>query len=156
MPALHETDLHAQLREHARKFAAEEIAPHARAWEAAGIFPRELYARMGAQGMLGLGYDEAVGGAGGDLSHILAGQEELILHGKCVGAVVGVGTHRIALPPIIRHGTPAQIDRFVRPTLRGETIAALAITEPDGGSDVASLRTRARREGEHFIVDGAK
>ena len=156
MAALFETEVHAALRAQARRFAQEELAPHARAWEEAGLFPRELYGRFAELGLLGVGYAEEVGGSGGDISHVLAVQEELVIHGKSVGTVVGIGSHGIALPPIVRHGTAAQIDRFVRPVLRGEKIAALAITEPSGGSDVANLQTRARREGDHYVLDGAK
>jgi acyl-CoA dehydrogenase len=154
--SLFEDDTHAQLREQARKFAAKRIAPNAHAWEEAEEFPRELYREFAEIGLLGVGYPEAVGGAGGDVSHTLAVAEEAILHGKSVGTIVGLGSHGIALPPIVRTGTPAQIDRFVRPTLRGETIAALAITEPSGGSDVARLRTKAVRDGDHYVIDGAK
>ncbi len=156
LPPLHEDDTHQQLRAQARRFAAQEIAPHAHAWEEREEFPRELYGKMAAAGLLGVGYPESAGGAGGDLSHVLAIAEELVLHGKSVGTVVGIGSHGIALPPIVRAGTPEQIRRFVEPTLRGETIAALAITEPSGGSDVAGLKTRARRDGDFYVVDGAK
>ncbi len=153
---LFENETHAQLREQARRFAQREIAPHAHAWEEAREFPRALYGTFAAAGLLGIGYPEEVGGGGGDLSHVLAVAEELVIHGRSVGTVVGVGSHGIALPPILRAGTPAQIRRFVEPVLRGEKIAALAITEPGGGSDVASLRTRARRDGDSYVVDGAK
>jgi acyl-CoA dehydrogenase len=155
-PGLFEDETHASLREQARRFAKTEIAPHAHTWEEAEEFPRALYGKLAAAGLLAVGYPENVGGNGGDVAHVMAVAEELVLHGKSVGTVVGLGSHGIALPPIVRGGTPEQIDRFVRPTLRGETIAALAITEPGGGSDVASLRTRARRDGDHYIVDGAK
>ena len=156
MPALYETDVHAALRLQARRFAELEIAPHANAWEENEEFPVALYARAAEAGILGIGYAESVGGGGGDLSHVMAGQGELVLYGKSVGSVVGMGSHRIALPPIVRHGTPDQIDRFVRPTLQGKKIAALAITEPGGGSDVAALTTRARRDGSDFVVNGTK
>ncbi len=156
LPPLHEDETHAQLREQARRFAAKEIAPNAHAWEEAEEFPRELYGKMAAAGLLGIGYPEEHGGGGGEVTHVLAVAEELVLAGRSVGTVVGLGSHGIALPPILRSGTPAQIERFVRPALRGETIAALAITEPGGGSDVAGLKTRARRDGDHYIVDGAK
>lgn len=156
MAALFETDVHAALRAQAARFAQEELAPHAHAWEEANLFPRALYGRLAEVGLLGVGYPESVGGAGGDLSHLLAVQEELILHGHSVGTVVGLGSHRIALPPLLRHGTAAQQERLVRPVLQGQHIAALAITEPSGGSDVAHLTTRARREGEVYVVDGAK
>jgi acyl-CoA dehydrogenase len=156
MPALYETDIHAAVRQQARRFAETEIAPHAAKWEEDEEFPVSLYATAGAAGMLSGGYPESAGGGGGDLSHVLVGQEELIVHGKSVGTVVGLGSHRIALPPIIRHGRPDQIDRFVRPVIEGKKIAALAITEPGGGSDVAGLATRATRDGDSFIVSGAK
>ncbi len=154
--SLFEDESHARLREQARRFAAKAIAPHARAWEEAGEFPRTLYAELAETGLLGVGYPEEVGGAGGDVSHTLAVSEELVLHGKSVGTVVGLGSHGIALPPIVRAAAPEQIERFVRPTLAGKTIAALAITEPGGGSDVARLTTRARRDGDHYVVDGQK
>ncbi len=154
--SLYEDESHARLREQARKFAQKVIAPNAHAWEEAEEFPRALYAQFAETGMLGTGYPEEVGGAGGEISHTLAVAEELVLHGKSVGTVVGLGSHGIALPPIVRSGTKEQIDRFVRPTLRGEKIAALAITEPGGGSDVARLATRARRDGDHYVVDGSK
>ena len=153
---LHENDTHRQLREQARRFASREIAPNAHAWEEAESFPRELYGKFAEAGLLGLGYPEQVGGAGGELSHTLAVAEELVLAGKSVDTVVGIGSHGIALPPIVRAGTKEQIDRFVRPTLRGEKIAALAITEPGGGSDVAHLKTSARRDGDVYVVNGAK
>ncbi|MBS2031906.1 MAG: acyl-CoA dehydrogenase family protein [Deltaproteobacteria bacterium] len=156
MAALFETDVHTALRAQARRFAESEIAPHARKWEEDEIFPRELYGKFAELGLLGVGYPETVGGSGGDITHVLAVAEELIIHGKCVGAVVGVGSHGIALPPIVRHGSAAQIDRFVKPVLRGEKIAALGITEPGAGSDVAGITTRARREGDFYIIDGAK
>ena len=153
---LHEDDSHAQLRAQARRFATQDIAPNAHAWEEAEEFPRALYRKMADAGLLAVGYPESCGGGGGELSHSLAVAEELVLHGRSVGTVVGLGSHCIALPPIVRAGTQAQIDKFVVPTLRGETIAALAITEPSGGSDVAGLKTRARRDGDCYVVDGAK
>jgi len=146
---------HEALREIAGRFAAEHIAPHALAWEETG-FPADLPRRLADAGLLGVGYPEAVGGMGGDLSHLLVVQEELIRRGKSVGTVVGLGSHRIALPPIVRFGTSEQIDRFVRPVLAGERVAALGITEPGAGSDVASIATRARRDGSDYVVDGGK
>lgn len=106
--------------------------------------------------MLGVAYPEEVGGSGGDATHMLVAAEELILRGRSVGTCVGLGSHAIALPPIVKHGTPEQQERFVRPALRGERISALAITEPGGGSDVASLRTRAVRDGDAYVVNGSK
>ena len=153
---LHETAEHAQLREQIRRFAQKEIAPFAGAWEEAEEFPVELYRKAGAAGLLGISYPEAYGGSGGDLSHALAAAEEMVLTGKSVGVTVGLGSHGIALPPILRCGSEAQRQRFIPPVVRGEKIAALAITEPGGGSDVASLTTRAVRDGDHYIVTGTK
>lgn len=153
---LFEDDEHAALRQQIRKLAEHEIAPHAHAWEEAEHFPAELYRTAAGAGLLGLGYPEEVGGLGGDITFTLVAYEELILAGKSVGTAIGLGTHGIGLPPIVRHGTPAQLDRFVRPVLSGDKIAALAITEPGGGSDVASLRTKAVRDGDHYVVNGAK
>ncbi len=151
-----ETEEHRALREQARRFASREIAPHALEWEEAGGFPRELYRRMAEAGLLGLGYPEEYGGAGGNLSHSLVAAEEMVTAGRSVGTCVGLGSHGIALPPIVRFGTEEQKRRFVPPVLAGEKIAALAITEPGGGSDVASLRTRALRDGDSYVVNGSK
>ncbi|MDB4943432.1 MAG: Butyryl-CoA dehydrogenase [Labilithrix sp.] len=156
MPYLFETDEHAQLRRSAGAFAARHIAPHAYAWEEAGEFPRELYRTAAAAGLLGVSYDPEEGGAGGDLSHAMVAAEELVLQGHSVGTVVSLNSHGIAIPPILRAGTAEQKARFVRPVLRGEKISALAITEPGGGSDVASLRTKAVRDGDCYVVNGAK
>lgn len=153
---LHEGAEHAALRTEVRRFAEREIAPHASAWEEAGEFPRELYEKAAHAGVLGVGYPIEIGGTGGDIAHVLAAADELIRAGRSVGVTVGLGSHGIALPPIVRFGTQAQRERFVAPVLRGEKIAALAITEPSGGSDVASLTTRAERRGDRYIVTGAK
>jgi acyl-CoA dehydrogenase len=151
-----ETDVHAELREQARRFASEEIAPHAHEWEEAEEFPRELYKRMAEAGLLGIGYPEELGGSGGDFGHSLVASEELVLAGKSVGTCVGLGTHGIALPPIAALGSEDQKRRFVPPVLAGDAIAALGITEPGAGSDVAGIRTRAVRDGDHYVVNGAK
>lgn len=156
MTYLFETDEHKALREQARRFATRAIAPHAHAWEEAGEFPRTLYRECAEAGVLALGYPEALGGAGGDIGHVLVTQEELVLAGKSVGTVVGLGSHGIALPPILRLGTDEQKRRWVTPVLRGEAIAALAITEPGAGSDVAGIATRAVRDGDHYVVRGSK
>jgi acyl-CoA dehydrogenase len=157
MPAyLFETEEHRALRGQARRFGEQEIAPHGAAWEEDEEFPADLYRTAAAAGVTGIGYPERVGGSGGDLTHVLAAADELILAGRSVGTVVGLGSHLIALPMIVRFGTPEQVARFVTPCLRGERIAALAVTEPGGGSDVASLATRAVRDGDHYVVTGAK
>jgi len=156
MPYLFETEDHAAIRASARRFALAHIAPHGADWEEDEAFPIELYRTAAAAGMLGVGYPEAVGGQGGDLGHVMAASEELVLAGRSVGTIVGLGSHGIALPPIVRFGTPDQIRRFVTPCLADGKIAALAITEPGGGSDVAALATRAERSGDHYLVTGAK
>jgi acyl-CoA dehydrogenase len=151
-----ETEDHAALRREARRFAEREIAPHATAWDEAEEFPRELYKRYAEAGLLGIGYPEDLGGVGGDASHSYVAAEEIVLVGKSVGACIGVGSHSIALPPIVKHGTPEQKQRFVAPVLAGDKIAALGITEPGAGSDVAGIETKAVRDGDHYVVNGSK
>jgi acyl-CoA dehydrogenase len=153
---LFEKDEHRALREQVRRFAASAIAPHAHAWEEANEFPRDLYQKSAAAGFLGTGYPEALGGDGGDLSHVLVAAEEMVIAGKSVGTCVGLGSHGIALPPIVKFGNDAQKERYVRPTLRGDKVSALGITEPGGGSDVAAVTTKAILDGDHYIVNGAK
>ncbi len=146
---------HRMLRSAAKRFALAEIAPHAQAWEEAGEFPRELYKKAADAGGLGIGFPEEMGGMGGGPLHMLMGIEGL-MHGTSTGVTVGLGSLGIALPPIVQANDPAQVDRFVRPVLAGEKIAALAITEPGTGSDVAAVRTRAVKDGDHYVVNGAK
>lgn len=143
-------------RETVREFTRREIAPHLDEWERAGEVPRELHRKAAQAGILGVGFGEDVGGAGGDFTHSVVVTEELIGAGGSSGLCAALFTHGIGLPHIVAAGTPDQIDRFVRPTLAGETISALAVTEPGGGSDVASLRTIARRDRGDYVVDGAK
>lgn len=156
MTYLFETEEHAQLRDSVRRFSQKHIAPHAHAWEEACEFPRELYREAAEANLLGISYPADEGGAGGDLTHALVAAEEMVLYGHSVGTCVSLNSHGIAIPPILRMGTADQKKRFVAPVLAGEKISALAITEPNGGSDVASLRTKAVRDGEHYVVDGAK
>jgi len=153
---LFEGEEHEQLRAQVRRFASEHVAPHAMGWEEAEEFPRTLYQRAGEAGVLGIGYPEALGGSGGNLGHVMVAAEELITAGTSVGTAVGLGAHGIALPPILMFGTEEQKRRFVPPVLAGDQVAALAITEPGGGSDVAALSTRARLEGDHYVVNGTK
>jgi acyl-CoA dehydrogenase len=156
MPYLFETEEHAAIRTTVRRFAQTHIAPYGAQWEEDEEFPVELYKTAAAAGVIGIGYPEALGDQGGDFGHVLVAQDEMILAGRSVGTVVGVGTHGIALPPIVRFGTPEQHQRFVVPCLRDGKISALGITEPGGGSDVAALRTTAVRDGDHYIINGAK
>jgi acyl-CoA dehydrogenase len=106
--------------------------------------------------VLGIGYPEEVGGTGGDVTHMMVAAEELVLAGHSVGTAVGLNSHGIALPPILRLGTDAQRRAFAEPVLAGDKVSALAITEPGGGSDVAALRTRAVRDGDDYVVNGSK
>ena len=149
------TETHQMLRQTATRFAVEQIRPHAARWEEEGIFPRELYQKAAETGLLGVGFDEEVGGCGGDAMAMVMVIEGL-MQGGSTGVAAGLGSLGIALPPIVAGGDEAQIDRYVRPALAGEAICALAITEPDTGSDVAAVKTRAVGDGDHYIVDGAK
>jgi acyl-CoA dehydrogenase len=144
------------LRASAREFVAREIAPHIEAWESAGDVPRSLHEKAAQAGFLGVGYPEDVGGSGGGMLHTMVVVEEVIQGGGSSGLVAALFTHGIAIPHILAAGDPGQIERFVRPALLGQKIGALAITEPDAGSDVAQVRTRAARDGDHFVVNGAK
>jgi acyl-CoA dehydrogenase len=156
MSYLFENDEHAALRSQVERFAAAEIAPYADAWEEAEEFPLGLYGKAAAAGVLGIGYPEAYGGAGGDLSHVVVASEAMVLAGRSVGTTVGLGSHGIALPPILRAGTEEQKQRWIPRVLRGEWVSALAITEPGGGSDVANLQTRAVRDGAELVINGSK
>ena len=144
------------LRELTRQFVMREVVPHLDEWERAGEVPRELHKRAAAIGLLGIGFPETVGGSGGDLVDTAVMTEELIQAGGSSGLVAALFTHGIALPHIVAAGDAALIERYARPTLAGETIGALAVTEPDTGSDVAAIRTNARRDGDVYVVNGAK
>ncbi|HEY6596470.1 MAG TPA: acyl-CoA dehydrogenase family protein [Asanoa sp.] len=145
-----------QLRELVRAFVAKEVRPHLDSWERAGEVPRDLHRTAARLGLLGVGFPVAVGGSGGGLLDVVAVTEELIIAGGSSGLAAALFTHGIALPHIVEAGDPALVDRYVRPTLAGEAIGALAITEPDAGSDVVAIRTRAARDGDHYVVGGAK
>jgi acyl-CoA dehydrogenase len=148
---------HAELRETIGRWVRAEIAPNVDRWERAREFPRELYRRAGELGFLGLKYPTELGGQGGDCVHDAVWAEELAAAGASGGVGAGLGAHTgIATPPVFRFGTPEQHDRFLRPAIRGERIAALGITEPGAGSDVAAIRTSARRVPGGFVVNGAK
>ena len=146
---------HNMLRSALREFVKKEITPFVNEWERAGEFPRDLYRKMGDLGFLGIGFPEDFGGSGGDIFSTIVLNEEMMRCGAA-GIVAGLGSHGIGLPPIAMKGTPDQVDRFVRPVLAGEKIAALGITEPGGGSDVANLQTTAVRDGDYYVVNGSK
>jgi acyl-CoA dehydrogenase len=138
------------------RFATKEIAPHVGAWDVAGEFPRTLYKRAAQLGLLGLGYPEDLGGTPASQRMRNAMGYALARHGASGGVFAGLLSHNIGLPPIVRHGSTELQREIVPPVLQGEKIAALAITEPGGGSDVAALRTTARRDGDHFVIHGEK
>ncbi|MBO0866862.1 MAG: acyl-CoA dehydrogenase family protein, partial [Mycobacterium sp.] len=133
-----------QLRKTVRSFAEREILPHIDEWERVGELPRDLHRRAGQAGLLGAGFPEAVGGGGGDGADSVIICEELHEAGVPGGVFASLFTCGIAVPHMAASGDQRLIDSFVRPTLRGEKIGALAITEPGGGSDVGHLRTTAR------------
>jgi acyl-CoA dehydrogenase len=146
---------HALVRKSVKEFVDKEIKPFIEEWEEAGEFPRELYKKAADVDILGIGYPEEVGGTPGDIFFKVAVSEELMRSGSG-GLVAGLGSLDIAIPPIIRHGSAEQKERFVKPVIAGDKIAALAVTEPGGGSDVANLKTTAVRDGDHYIVNGNK
>jgi acyl-CoA dehydrogenase len=146
---------HEAFRAALRVFVEREMTPYAAAWDEAATFPRNLYRKAADVGLLGMGFPEELGGTPADALMAVVAAEELARAGSG-GVQASLGTLQIALPPIVALGSEALKRRVVPPVLRGEHIAALAITEPGGGSDVAALRTRAVREGEHYVVDGEK
>jgi acyl-CoA dehydrogenase len=144
------------LREQVQRFVAREVEPHALAWEAAGHTPREVLRKMGQAGMLGLMYASEHGGAEADALTNLVFAEALSTS-TFGGFIISALVHTDMASPHLHHaGTPAQLTRWMPGITRGDTITAVAITEPGAGSDVAGLRTTARREGEHWVIDGAK
>jgi acyl-CoA dehydrogenase len=144
------------LRKSAAGFVHRHVTPHLAAWEEAGEIPRDLHRRAADAGLLGLGFPEEVGGQGGDLVDVVTMMEAMVSAGASSGLLAALFTHAIALPHIVATGDADLIDRLVRPTLAGELIGSLAVTEPDAGSDVGALRTRAVRDGDEYVVDGAK
>jgi acyl-CoA dehydrogenase len=151
------TEEHEELRETVGRFVRTEVAPHIDEWEEAREFPRELYERCGELGFLGLKYPEELGGQGGDYVHDAVWIEELSRSGAGGGVAAGLGAQTgIATPPIFNFGTPDQHRRWLVPAIRGEKIGALGITEPGAGSDVASIRTLARRVPGGYVVNGSK
>ncbi|AZZ75392.1 acyl-CoA dehydrogenase [Pseudomonas sp. RU47] len=158
MPAFQEyfDPSHQLVRDSVRRFVEREILPDIDQWEEAESFPRELYLKAGAAGILGIGYPETLGGSHeGDLFAKVAASEELMRCGSG-GLVAGLGSLDIGLPPIVKWARPEVRERVVPPVLGGEKISALAVTEPGGGSDVANLQTRAVRDGDFYRVSGSK
>ena len=153
-PALFSAE-HDQFRATVRTFVAREITPHVDAWDEAGRVPRELYRKAGELGILGVGFPEEYGGTPADEFMKIVVAEEIAGAGAG-GVQAALGSHGIGLPPLVAVGSEALKRRVIPPVLAGEKISALAITEPSGGSDVAALRTRAVRDGDHYVVNGEK
>lgn len=144
------------LKQSAIEFTKREVTPHLDQWEKDGELPRELQKKLAHAGLLGVGVPEEVGGDGGTLVDICAAQEGFMAAGWSGGAMASAFTHGIAIPHIIQNGSPELIDAWVRPTLSGDLIGSMAVTEPGTGSDVASITTRAVRDGDHWVINGAK
>ncbi len=156
MSDLDKLDQRDALRATAAEFVRREVAPHLQEWEDAQSVPRELHAAAAKQGLLGVSFPESVGGEGGDLLDSIELQEAMFEAGASSGLMAALFTGGIALPHLAANGSSDLVDRFVRPTLAGEKIGSLAVTEPGGGSDVAGIRTTAVRDGEEYVVNGAK
>jgi len=147
---------HDHFRESFRRFIEQEVVPHAEAWEEAGMVPREVLRRMGELGYLGIRYPEKYGGSDLDTIYSMIFQEEL---GRSTfgGFTATVMVHTdMASPHLAHYGTEEQLDRYMPSIIRGDKICAVAVTEPDAGSDVAGLRTRAARDGDHWVLNGSK
>jgi alkylation response protein AidB-like acyl-CoA dehydrogenase len=149
------TDEHEQLRESIRRFVIKELQPHAEEWEET-TFPDWVFQRMGELGFLGLDKPVEYGGQGGDYYCALVLAEEMA-HSRSGGLAMGVAVQTdMAMPPILAFGTEEQKRQWLAPAIRGERILCLGITEPDAGSDVAAIKTRAVRDGEEYVINGSK
>lgn len=144
------------LRKTVRSFAKREVLPHAAEWERTGELPRELHRKAGEAGLLGANFPESAGGGGGDGADAVIICEEMHYAGAPGGVFASLFTCGIAVPHMIASGDERLIETYVKPTLRGEKIGSLAITEPGGGSDVGHLTTKATRDGDDYILNGAK
>jgi acyl-CoA dehydrogenase len=151
-----ETPERRALRDTVRAFVTRDVLPYQDEWERSGELPRWLHERAADAGLIGLSYPASVGGGGGDPIDAVTLGEQFHIAGGASGVFASLFTSGISLPHLIAAGDPGQIERWVRPTIAGEKIGALAITEPDGGSDVANIRTTAKRDGGDYVVNGAK
>lgn len=144
------------LRKLARDFTEREIVPHLAQWEEDGELPRSLHKAAADAGLLGVAFPEEVGGQGGSIIDSTIVSEEMLYAGASSGLLSGLFTHGIACPHIAGSGNAELIKKYVVPTLAGDKIGSLAVTEPDAGSDVSAIRTRAVLDGDHYVVNGAK
>ncbi len=154
---MHFTADHEAFRQAARGVLEREVVPHAPEWEEAGIFPaHQLFKALGTAGLLGLEYDPAYGGQGADHSYTVILGEELGRMG-CAGVAMAIAVQNdMATPSLHSHGSHELKQAYLTPALRGEMVAAIAVTEPDAGSDVAGIRTRAVRDGDDWVINGSK
>jgi acyl-CoA dehydrogenase len=157
IPCPHMGDSHHAWRKTVRAFVEKEVAPFVNDWDEEGEFPRDLHKKAAAVGLIGLGFDEAYGGIkeGIDVFHSIISSEELARAGSG-GLIAGLMTHGIGLPPIMALGSDEIKQRIAPEVLSGEKLISLCVTEPSGGSDVASLKTKAVQNGDHYIVNGEK
>ena len=146
---------HEMVRKSVREFVHKEVLPYINDWEEAGEFPRDIYKKAADIGILGMAYPEEYGGTPGDIFFRIVLTEEL-MRSTSGGFCAGLGSLDIAIPPILNLGTKEQKMKFISPVLAGEKIAALGITEPSGGSDVANIQTTAKREQDYYIINGSK
>ena len=143
-------------RQAVRAFVQKEVEPHIEEWEAAGQIPKSIWPRMGELGFLGVEYDEKYGGAGADVLTTAVLCEEMA-RSRCASLAMAVGVHTdMASPHLYWTGSEALKEKYLPAICRGEALTAIAVTEPGGGSDVAAIRTRARRDGDHYVLDGSK
>lgn len=150
------TEEHAMLRETVKQFCEREIAPHAEEWDEAGIFPRELFKKAADLGLFGIRLDPAYGGSGLDWWATAAYLDGLSYADNGGVAMALMVQSDITLPALEALGTPEQKEEFLRPAIAGDLIAALGISEPGGGSDVANLKTKAEVDGDDFVISGQK
>ena len=147
---------HELLRDQVAKFISREVEPHAAAWEEAGCVPRDVLRRMGQAGLFGLMYESAYGGAEADAMTNLVFAEALS-QSTFAGFIITVLVHTDMASPHLHHaGSAAQKDKYLRKVIAGELITAVGITEPGAGSDVAGIRTTAKRDGDHWVLNGTK
>src|SRR5712664_4062994 len=147
---------HDMFRKGVRAFVQKEVEPHVEEWEEAGQIPKSIWPRMGELGFLGVEYDEKYGGAGADVltTAVLC---EAMARARCASLAMAVGVHTdMASPHLYWTGSEALKERYLPAICRGERLTAIAVTEPGGGSDVAAIRTRAVRDGDHYVLNGSK
>jgi acyl-CoA dehydrogenase len=147
---------HDLFRQAVRAFVQKEVEPHVEEWETAGQIPKSIWPRMGSLGFLGVEYDEKYGGSGADVLTTAVLCEEMA-RSRCASLAMAVGVHTdMASPHLYWTGSDALKEKYLPAICRGEALTAIAVTEPGGGSDVAAIRTRARRDGDHYVLDGSK